>query len=124
MGHSQREGEPRRENRSRALVQRLIRALCPPGGLVADCFAGTASAGVAALIEGRSFIGCDINAEYVAIGNSRLGAYSDGTLKYRSIDRAPFIPGSNDAVATPPSHFIGARIAEVQREVAVPPEGN
>jgi adenine-specific DNA-methyltransferase len=46
-----------------ALVQRLIRALCPPGGLVADCFAGTASAGVAALIEGRSFIGCDINAE-------------------------------------------------------------
>ena len=89
-----------------ALVQRLIRALCPPGGLVADCFAGTASAAVAALIEGRSFIGCDINPEYVAIGTERITACNKGAPRFRSIDKPPFVPGENDSVAQPPSHFV------------------
>lgn len=88
-----------------ALVQRLIRALCPPSGLVADCFAGTATTGVAALIEGRSFVGCDVNPVYVAIGNARLEACIGGMPKYRSIDAPPFVPGQNSSVATPPSHF-------------------
>jgi adenine-specific DNA-methyltransferase len=89
-----------------ALVQRLVRALSPPGGIVADCFAGTATAGVAALIEGRSFLGCDINPDYVALGNDRLAACMTGTLRYRSIDQPPFVPGKNESVAKAPSHFV------------------
>lgn len=88
-----------------ALVQRLVRALCPPGGLVVDCFAGSATAGVAALVEGRNFLGCDVNPIYVAIGNARLEACIRGTLKYRSIDAPAYVPGANLAVAKAPSHF-------------------
>ena len=43
-----------------ALVQRLIRALVPPTGLVVDPFMGSGSSAVAAAIEGRSFAGCDV----------------------------------------------------------------
>lgn len=92
-----------------ALVQRLIRALCPPNGLVVDCFAGSATAGVAALIEGRNFLGCDVNEKYVAIGKERLKACASGTLRYRSIDEPIFVPSSNLAVAKAPAHFAASR---------------
>ena len=88
-----------------ALAQRLVRALCPPGGLVIDCFAGVATVGVAALIEGRKFRGCDLNPTYVAIGKERLDACAEGKLSYRPIDRPILVPSMGAAVARPPSHF-------------------
>jgi adenine-specific DNA-methyltransferase len=89
-----------------ALAQRLVRALCPPGGLVVDTFAGSATAGVAALIEGRRFSGCDVNPLYVAIGNERLKACISGTLKYRAIDIPILIPEKHLSVARMPPHFV------------------
>jgi adenine-specific DNA-methyltransferase len=88
-----------------ALVQRLVRALCPPGGMVVDCFAGSASAGVAALIEGRRFHGCDLNPIYVYVGRERLDECIRGVLKYRSVDEPLFVASDRSAVATAPAHF-------------------
>jgi adenine-specific DNA-methyltransferase len=88
-----------------ALVQRLIRALCPPAGVVLDCFAGSASTGVAALIEGRSFVGCDTNPVYVAIGNQRLKECSQGVLRYRPLEKPIPVPDPRLSVAKTPAHF-------------------
>lgn len=38
------------------ILDRIVRASCPPGGLVLDFFAGTGTAGAAALRSGRSFL--------------------------------------------------------------------
>src|SRR5207244_3507508 len=88
-----------------ALVQRLVRALCPAGGLVVDCFAGSASAGVAALVEGRRFYGCDLNPIYVQVGRERLDECARGVLRYRSVDEPLFVANDRSAVATAPAHF-------------------
>ena len=44
-----------------ALAQRIIKASCPEGGVVLDCFAGCAYVAVAAEREGRDWLACDIN---------------------------------------------------------------
>ncbi len=55
-----------------ALVERLVLALTNEGDLVFDPFAGTGSAGVAALTHGRRFWGCEIDDEYARIAQERL----------------------------------------------------
>ena len=45
-----------------ALAERIIKASCPEGGVVLDCFAGCAYVAVAAERLGRSWVACDINA--------------------------------------------------------------
>lgn len=56
-----------------ALMQYLCRLTkTPTGGVVLDPFAGSGSTGVAALAEGREFIGIEMNAEYYEICKSRL----------------------------------------------------
>jgi site-specific DNA-methyltransferase (adenine-specific) len=44
-----------------ALTEILIRTSCPLGGLVGDLFAGSGSAGEAAMRSGRRYIGCEID---------------------------------------------------------------
>lgn len=55
-----------------ALMRYLCRLVTPPGGTVLDPFAGSGSTGKAALLEGFSFIGCEMTAEYVPIAEARL----------------------------------------------------
>jgi len=57
-----------------AVSETLIEQSSAPGELVVDPFAGSGSVGVAALLAGRSFLGCDICAEAVAISERRLEA--------------------------------------------------
>ena len=47
-------------------------------GLVLDPFAGSGTAGVVALTEGRDFIGFDLNPDYCKMANDRLAAVKDG----------------------------------------------
>ncbi len=54
-------------------------AVCPPGGLVLDPFAGSGSTGVAALATGRPFIGVEYTAHYAAIARERLTAALEAT---------------------------------------------
>ncbi len=69
------------------LVERLVLALSPSGGLVFDPFAGVSSTGVAAAIHNRRFWGCEIVNEYVEIGAKRVQDALEGTAKYRPHNR-------------------------------------
>ncbi len=55
-----------------ALIDRCLRASTNPGELVLDPFAGTAATGVAALKNGRHFIGIEKECKYFGIGTKRL----------------------------------------------------
>lgn len=49
-----------------ALLERIILSSCPPAGLVIDPFCGSGTSGVAAIRQGRRYIGIDINYDYIA----------------------------------------------------------
>lgn len=55
-----------------SILRRLVRVSCPPGGTVLDCFQGSASTGVAALDEGRSYIGIERDDHYHEVAVRRL----------------------------------------------------
>ena len=57
-----------------AVCRWLVRLITPPGGLVLDPFAGSGSTGVAAVQEGRSFLGIEQSADYCRIARRRLKA--------------------------------------------------
>lgn len=58
-----------------ALMRWLARLVTPPGGTVLDPFTGSGSTGMACKAEGFQFIGCELDAEYVAIAQARIDAY-------------------------------------------------
>jgi adenine-specific DNA-methyltransferase len=90
-----------------ALAQRLVLALCPRGGLVVDPYMGSGSTGVAAVLEGRSFAGCDLDPKYVKIARSRIENLRSGNLRIRPIGQPIHVPSKNDAVATIPREWLG-----------------
>jgi DNA modification methylase len=55
------------------LLERLIRVVTPPGGLVVDPFCGSGSTGVAAMRCGRSFFGVDRELAHVETARRRAG---------------------------------------------------
>jgi len=70
-----------------ALVDRFVLALTDPDGLVFDPFAGVGSAGVAAVLHGRKFWGCEPQDEYVSIARQRIEDAANGKATYRPFDR-------------------------------------
>lgn len=54
------------------LMQWLCRLVTPPGGTVLDPFSGSGSTGCAAMVEGFSYIGCELSAEYAEIARARI----------------------------------------------------
>ncbi len=54
-----------------ALLEMLVRACCPPNGIVLDPFCGSGTALVAAARLGRNWIGIDANADAVRIARDR-----------------------------------------------------
>jgi site-specific DNA-methyltransferase (adenine-specific) len=54
------------------LMRYLCRLVTPPGGTVLDPFLGSGSTGKAAVLEGFSFIGIDLSAEYAEIAKARI----------------------------------------------------
>ena len=64
-----------------ALVGPCVRAGAPQGSLVLDPFTGSGTVGVVALREGCRFVGAELNPEYVALANERIGREAaQGTL--------------------------------------------
>jgi adenine-specific DNA-methyltransferase len=53
-------------------VKQIIAMVSKPGDLVCDPFACTGTTGVAALGQGRSFIGCEINPKSARVGARRI----------------------------------------------------
>jgi hypothetical protein len=58
------------------LIEPCILAGCPEGGTVLDPFAGAGTTGMVALRHGRSFVGCELNADYVRLARDRIIADS------------------------------------------------
>lgn len=87
------------------LAQRLVRALSAQDDLVLDPFCGVASAGVAAVVEGRRFLGAELEAQYATIGAGRLRSAVRGTLRFRPADRAVHQPSPTSQVGRRPPGF-------------------
>ena len=54
------------------LMRYLCRMVTPPGGVVLDPFTGSGSTGRGAILEGFSFIGCEMDADYIKIAKARI----------------------------------------------------
>lgn len=57
-----------------ALAERLVAALCPPGGLVLDPFCGSGTSLLAAARLGRRGLGFEVNPEYAEMARRRVAA--------------------------------------------------
>jgi len=55
-----------------ALMRKIVRSICPSDGLVLDPFAGSGSTLEACALEGRRFVGIEINKKYVDLIWRRL----------------------------------------------------
>jgi site-specific DNA-methyltransferase (adenine-specific) len=53
-----------------------MKAGCPVGGTLLDCFVGTGTTLAVAAQNGRSYIGIELNPEYVEMARKRLRALS------------------------------------------------
>ncbi len=71
------------------VLQGLVR-IAPPGGIILDPFAGSGTTGVAAVLEGRRTICCELVAEHAAIAVARMAAAESGA-DYR-IRQQPALP--------------------------------
>jgi adenine-specific DNA-methyltransferase len=88
-----------------ALAERLVRALCPKDGVVFDPHMGTSSTGVGAIINGRRFVGAEINDKYESMARSRLMRAYGGTVRFRPADQPIYVPSNELAVVRRPEHF-------------------
>lgn len=57
-----------------SLMRYLCRLITPPGGIVLDCFNGSGSTGVAALLENFKYVGIELDEKYIEISRARLDA--------------------------------------------------
>ena len=72
-----------------ALMRWLVRLLCPPGGLVLDPTAGSGTTGVAAVLEGRRFLGIELEPAYIEIAAARIAHHSPKGSQKPKVSRAP-----------------------------------
>lgn len=56
-----------------ALMERLVRLFTNPGDLILDPFTGSGTTGVAAVRNGRHFVGWELDPKYHAIATKRIG---------------------------------------------------
>jgi adenine-specific DNA-methyltransferase len=55
-----------------ALMRYLIKIYTPEGGTVLDPFCGSGTTGIAAMLEGRKFLGIDLDDDYINIAQRRV----------------------------------------------------
>jgi site-specific DNA-methyltransferase (adenine-specific) len=66
----------------RGVIERIVRASCPKGGLVLDFFAGSGTTGAAALAHGRRFLLIDESADAFEVMQKRFAR--DPTVRFES----------------------------------------
>ena len=62
-------------------LMRVMAQACVPGGTILDPFAGSGTTGVAALLEGRQFIGIEQSPVNARIAEARLADAANGVLR-------------------------------------------
>lgn len=58
-------------------LERFVRVSCPKDGVILDAFMGSGSTAIAAIQNGRKFIGIEKNAEYFDIAEKRIKMHDD-----------------------------------------------
>lgn len=74
------------------VLRTLVRQSSSPQQLVCDPFFGSGATGEAAILEGRRFIGTDVNVEAGVVAHERLraaGAQAPGARRPRQVAKAP-----------------------------------
>lgn len=94
-----------------ALVTRLVMALTREDATILDPYMGSGTSAIAALMTGRSFIGCDTEERYVRIAKDRVSSFQRGELRTRS-DVPVAAPNVNSRVARRPDHFRAPDLVE------------
>jgi len=69
------------------LIERLVLGMSNQNDIIFDPFMGVASAGIAALLHERKFIGADTEKEYIQVAKRRIEDLKNGKLKYRPHDK-------------------------------------
>jgi site-specific DNA-methyltransferase (adenine-specific) len=64
------------------LMRYLCRLVTPPGGVVLDPFCGSGSTGKAAMLEGLTFIGIELSANYCELAQRRIEAVTKQGLLF------------------------------------------
>jgi site-specific DNA-methyltransferase (adenine-specific) len=59
------------------LMRWLVRLTTPVGGIVLDGFAGSGTTGIACVLEGRDFVGIELEEEYCNIAEQRIQAWKE-----------------------------------------------
>jgi site-specific DNA-methyltransferase (adenine-specific) len=77
--HPEREDHP--TQKPLEIIERMVKASCPPGGTVLDPFMGSGTTAVAALRTGRHFVGFELNPDYCARIEQRLARITAAALK-------------------------------------------
>ncbi len=95
--HKERTGYP--TQKPQALLERIIKASCPPGGLVGDFFCGSGTPAVMAARLGRRFVAVDATRRAIFTTRARLvGAGGDAATLQETADAPP-------AASLPPEHW-------------------
>lgn len=63
------------------LPRRVIRLLSDKEDIILDCFMGSGTTAIAAIMEGRNFIGIEKEKKFVQIARERVDAYRKGKVK-------------------------------------------
>ena len=58
------------------LMRYLIKLVTPPNSIVLDPFTGSGSTGMAAVELGHTFIGCELDPDYINIAETRIKAWN------------------------------------------------
>lgn len=87
------------------LVERCVLALTNEGDWVLDPFSGVGSAMLAALKQGRNAIGCEKEAQYIALAKKRVQQFNSGELPYRQIGKPVHKATGNEKVAQRPKEW-------------------
>lgn len=87
------------------LVERCVLALTNEQDVILDPFSGVGSALLAALKHNRRAIGCEKEAEYIAIAHQRIRDLYAGVLGYRPLGKPVFQPTGREKVSQVPTEW-------------------
>lgn len=88
-----------------ALAQRLVLALSNEGDLVYDPYSGSGTTALAAYLNGRRFVGTELDKTYFSISTKRLKSAFEGDIRIRE-DKPVMKPDPKSKVAQKPKNFI------------------
>ena len=98
--HAEREDHP--TQKPLEIIERMVLASCPAGGIVLDPFMGSGTSAAAAIRHGRRFVGFELNPDYFGIVEKRVAEARNGEMSGNRKGRGepegkPFTPDLFDS---------------------------